>query len=189
LDTNRTPSDRQPDEDLTGVRARTDDLSVAKNELIAELRSRVGFLERQLDVRRKEIRRRDAALEREQQLTAMFAERLSALEAPDKKPGDGSGDPAPGGGTRRDDLPAVGPEVYRTSAVSAILLAAGAGVAAGLASPLVVPRLGGDLWAGLYLLWLIPPVFGYWLGRTVAKLTESLGAEAVRLRELMSRFS
>jgi hypothetical protein len=38
--------------------------------------------DRELEQRAEEIRRRDAALEREQQLTAMFADRLRELEAP-----------------------------------------------------------------------------------------------------------
>jgi chromosome segregation ATPase len=82
MDTDQAPSDRQPNEDQNSGHARLDALLEAKDEIIAELRSRVESLEHQLNVRRKEIRRRDAALEREQQLTAMFAERLRALEAP-----------------------------------------------------------------------------------------------------------
>jgi hypothetical protein len=38
--------------------------------------------DRELEQRAEEIRRRDAALEREQQLAAIFAERLRELEAP-----------------------------------------------------------------------------------------------------------
>jgi hypothetical protein len=57
--------------------------------LIETLREQVAYLQgviatrdQELALRAEEIRRRDTALEREQQLAAMFAERLQALEAP-----------------------------------------------------------------------------------------------------------
>jgi hypothetical protein len=57
--------------------------------LVEELREQVSYLQgvietrdRELALRAEEIRRRDSALEREQQLTAFFAERLRELEAP-----------------------------------------------------------------------------------------------------------
>ena len=58
--------------------------------LVESLREQVAYLqgviatrEQELALRAEEIRRRDTALEREQQLAAMFAERLRALEAPE----------------------------------------------------------------------------------------------------------
>src|SRR5829696_3238499 len=58
-------------------------------QLVDTLREQVAYLQgviatrdRELEQRAEEIRRRDAALEREQQLTAMFADRLRQLEAP-----------------------------------------------------------------------------------------------------------
>jgi DNA repair exonuclease SbcCD ATPase subunit len=58
-------------------------------ELIETLREQVAYLQgviatrdQELALRAEEIRRRDTALEREQQLTAMFADRLQELEAP-----------------------------------------------------------------------------------------------------------
>jgi hypothetical protein len=57
--------------------------------LVEELREQVSYLQgvietrdRELALRAEEIRRRDSALEREQQLTAFFAERLRELEGP-----------------------------------------------------------------------------------------------------------
>jgi hypothetical protein len=58
-------------------------------QLVETLREQVAYLQgviatrdRELEQRAEEIRRRDAALEREQQLTAMFADQLRAIEAP-----------------------------------------------------------------------------------------------------------
>ncbi len=51
-------------------------------EEVAYLRGVIATRDRELAQRTEEIRRRDAALEREQELTAMFAERLRQLEAP-----------------------------------------------------------------------------------------------------------
>jgi len=57
--------------------------------VVEALREQVGYLQgviatrdRELQSRSEEIRRRDLALEREQELTAMFADRLRELEAP-----------------------------------------------------------------------------------------------------------
>jgi hypothetical protein len=54
----------------------------ALREQVAYLRGVVATRDRELEQRAEEIRRRDSALEREQQLTAMFATRLGELEAP-----------------------------------------------------------------------------------------------------------
>jgi hypothetical protein len=58
-------------------------------QLVETLREQVAYLQgviatrdRELEQRAEEIRRRDTALEREQQLTAMFADQLRAIEAP-----------------------------------------------------------------------------------------------------------
>jgi hypothetical protein len=60
-----------------GTKARTlpDALIAAKDETIGELRDRVEALERQLDARQEEIRRRDILL-------ANLVERVPQLEAP-----------------------------------------------------------------------------------------------------------
>jgi len=56
---------------------------------VEALREQIGYLQgviatrdRELQTRAEEIRRRDQALEREQELTAMFADRLRQLESP-----------------------------------------------------------------------------------------------------------
>jgi hypothetical protein len=60
-----------------------------QTELVETLREQVAYLQgvittrdQELALRAEEIRRRDTALEREQQLAAMFADRLRELEAP-----------------------------------------------------------------------------------------------------------
>src|SRR5919107_2722908 len=60
-----------------------------QTQLVETLREHVAYLQgviatrdRELEQRAEEIRRRDAALEREQQLAAIFADRLRELEAP-----------------------------------------------------------------------------------------------------------
>jgi hypothetical protein len=51
-------------------------------EQVAYLQGVIATRDQELALRAEEIRRRDTALEREQQLAAMFADRLQALEAP-----------------------------------------------------------------------------------------------------------
>lgn len=65
------------------------DRTMDQTQLVETLREQVAYLQgviatrdRELEQRSEEIRRRDAALEREQQLTAMFADQLRAIEAP-----------------------------------------------------------------------------------------------------------
>lgn len=67
----------------------TADQPRGRDELVETLREQVAYLQgviavrdQELQQRAEEIRRRDSALEREQQLTAMFATRLGELEAP-----------------------------------------------------------------------------------------------------------
>jgi hypothetical protein len=67
----------------------TTDQTRPDKALIETLREQVAYLQgviatrdRELEQRAEEIRRRDAALEREQQLAAIFADRLRELEAP-----------------------------------------------------------------------------------------------------------
>jgi hypothetical protein len=79
-----------PNDDPTSQgKDRTSDQTLRRDELVDALREQVAYLQgviavrdRELDQRTEEIRRRDAALEREQQLTALFATRLGELEAP-----------------------------------------------------------------------------------------------------------
>lgn len=65
------------------------DRTTDQTELVETLREQVAYLQgviatrdQELALRAEEIRRRDTALEREQQLAAMFADRLQVLEAP-----------------------------------------------------------------------------------------------------------
>jgi hypothetical protein len=65
------------------------DRTTDQTELVETLREQVAYLQgviatrdQELALRAEEIRRRDTALEREQQLAALFADRLQALEAP-----------------------------------------------------------------------------------------------------------
>jgi hypothetical protein len=65
------------------------DQTTDQTGLVETLREQVAYLQgviatrdQELALRAEEIRRRDMALEREQQLAAMFADRLQALEAP-----------------------------------------------------------------------------------------------------------
>jgi hypothetical protein len=71
------------------VQDQTSDQTRERGELVEALREQVAYLQgviatrdRELEQRAEEIRRRDMALEREQQLTAMFATRLGELEPP-----------------------------------------------------------------------------------------------------------
>jgi len=73
----------------TDPTSRVQDQTAARDELVGALREQVAYLQgvittrdRELEQRAEEIRRRDAALEREQQLAAIFADRLRELEAP-----------------------------------------------------------------------------------------------------------
>jgi len=91
------------------VQDQTSEKTRERGELVETLREQVAYLQgviatrdRELEQRAEEIRRRDMALEREQQLTAIFATRLGELEpvqeARESTEGPGPTDtsPAPG---------------------------------------------------------------------------------------------
>jgi hypothetical protein len=70
-------------QDQTSDQTRPDEgLVEALREQVAYLQGVIATRDRELEQRAEEIRRRDAALEREQQLAAIFADRLRELEAP-----------------------------------------------------------------------------------------------------------
>ena len=70
-------------QDQTYDQTRPDEgLIEALREQVAYLQGVIATRDRELEQRAEEIRRRDAALEREQQLAAIFADRLRELEAP-----------------------------------------------------------------------------------------------------------
>jgi hypothetical protein len=68
----------EPDALISELRTHNDTL----REKVAYLQGVISTRDQELALRAEEIRRRDTALEREQQLAAMFAERLRELEAP-----------------------------------------------------------------------------------------------------------
>ena len=71
-------STHEPDALISELRTHNDTL----REQVAYLQGVISTRDQELALRAEEIRRRDTALEREQQLAAMFAERLRELEAP-----------------------------------------------------------------------------------------------------------
>ena len=73
-------STSQVQDQTSGQTARRDELVEALREQVAYLQGVIATRDRELEQRAEEIRRRDMALEREQQLTAMFATRLGELE-------------------------------------------------------------------------------------------------------------
>ena len=86
LEVDQTPPNIDPtpqgQDQTSGQTAKRDELVEALREQVAYLQGVIATRDRELEQRTEEIRRRDAALEREQQLTAMFATRLGELEAP-----------------------------------------------------------------------------------------------------------
>src|ERR671916_1134254 len=74
-----TPQGQDQASDQTAQR---DELVEALREQVAYLQGVISVRDRELEQRAEEIRRRDAALEREQQLAAIFADQLRELEAP-----------------------------------------------------------------------------------------------------------
>jgi len=70
-------------QDQTSDQTRPDEgLVDALREQVAYLQGVIATRDRELEQRAEEIRRRDAALEREQELAAIFANQLRELEAP-----------------------------------------------------------------------------------------------------------
>jgi len=70
-------------QDQTSDQTRPDEgLVEALREQVAYLQGVIATRDRELEQRAEEIRRRDAALEREQELAAIFANQLRELEAP-----------------------------------------------------------------------------------------------------------
>jgi hypothetical protein len=177
----------------------TNGLLEALREQVAYLQGVIATRDRELATRAEEIsrrdeeiRRRDAALEREQHLAAGFAERLRALGAPAE---------GEAGGTHQDGPPAADTPLKeeleealrgdaRLASLTPLYYAAlpfmfGAGIAAGIANPLLIANTNNALWSTLYLLWTIPPIFGYWLGQRVALLRDNAwevanGLETIR---------
>src|SRR5829696_4454339 len=81
-------------QDQTSDQTRPDEgLVDALREQVAYLQGVIATRDRELEQRAEEIRRRDAALEREQQLAAIFADRLRELEAP-REPREAPGTPS-----------------------------------------------------------------------------------------------
>ena len=138
-------------------------------ELVERLREEVSYLrgviatrDQELAQRAEEIRRRDAAIERQQELTAMFAERLRQLEAP----------PSPEPSEQR--------EASRRSAVSRqlttavvfwvllILAVGGSTIAILLQQYLSHTQRGSEidlLTNGFFLLFVLPFIFGFLFGQ------------------------
>jgi hypothetical protein len=92
LESDKDPDGRvyvwvDPDESETRREAQIDGVPLVEvlREQVAYLQGVIATRDQELATRAEELRRRDAALEREQQLTAYFAERLAALEAPTTK--------------------------------------------------------------------------------------------------------
>jgi hypothetical protein len=92
----------------------TTDETPQGERLVETLREQVAYLQgviatrdRELEQRAEEIRRRDAALEREQQLAAIFADRLRELETPrEARESDVSSGPTDELGEVREELSA-----------------------------------------------------------------------------------
>jgi hypothetical protein len=75
-----TPQGQDQTTDQTGI-------VETLREQVAYLQGVIAVRDQELALRAEEIRRRDTALEREQQLAAMFADRLQALETPTSSSG------------------------------------------------------------------------------------------------------
>jgi hypothetical protein len=114
----------------------------------------------------------------------MFAERLRALGAPTQDAGE----------TREDALQAASPrpegegtapkpasnDGIVLSPITAMMIAAGVGVAAGVINPLLIAQLENPLWLGAFLLWALPPIFGFWLGRNVGSQMAAMAEKQER---------
>ena len=103
---NTDPSSQSQDQTADQTERR-DELVAALREQVAYLQGVVATRDRELEQRTEEIRRRDQALEREQQLTAMFATRLGELEAPTVEATEPR-EAAEGSGSNQDPTPAPG---------------------------------------------------------------------------------
>jgi hypothetical protein len=96
-------------QDQTSDQTRPDERLVeALREQVAYLQGVIATRDRELEQRAEEIRRRDAALEREQQLAAIFADRLRELEAPAPSEERESPQPAKADPERTEPRPATG---------------------------------------------------------------------------------
>jgi hypothetical protein len=174
LGLDQTPPEQRLDDAPTIDRTHPDELISMLREQIAYLQGVIATRDRELATRAEEIRRRDAALEREQQLTAGFAERLRALEAP-VQGAEGRETPPQGQGQ-------VASPVIRATTGTRILFAACAGVLAAFAHPLLISSMDNPLRLALLVLGALPAVFGMWLGQTTASSMAATYAELEALR-------
>jgi hypothetical protein len=141
-------------------RTTTDQPDDRTDLLIAELRDRV----RSLEEANRENRRIIVAL----------TSRIPAIEAPSEDPVQG----AEGQETPPQGQGPVAPPVIRATTPTRILFAAGAGILAGFANPLLISRMDNPLWSALLLLWaFLPAFFGLWLGQTTASSVAATSAE------------
>jgi hypothetical protein len=138
----------------------------ALREQVRHLQGIIATRDKELEQRSEEIRRRDAALEREQELTAMFATRLGELEGPqDERPREQSAPATPE--TEQEDSPLVPDATF--SKWTLLLSVIGVGIVAGVANPLMMRLLEDPLWVALSVLWVPLPVLGALLGSVLAK--------------------
>jgi hypothetical protein len=158
----------QPQSDATA-------LISAKDETIATLREQLE----EANERDRENRRIIAAL----------TSRIPAIEAPAKTPEspetvDEQQDRKQ---PRSDTLRAAASSSIETSS-AALPFAIGAGVAAGVANPLLIAQTDNPLWSVLFVLWALPPLFGFWLGKILVPMMAFARAEQeearTRLREM-----
>jgi len=170
----------------------TDQPQSDKDALISEMRERVASLERQLESERQ-------ANSEHRRLLAAALERIpSAIEAPPDSPPGAPRAPedaspvtephegaSPMGETSAQGVRAVTPPVTPPS--TALLFAIGAGLVAGASNPVLVPRIGIVLSLAA-LLWVLPPIFGLWLGRSVALLMDYFYTRAEDLRKQIDNF-
>jgi cell division protein FtsB len=149
---------------------------------------------------REQLQAERAAHSEARRLLAAALERIpSAIEAPsdsqappDSPPGaprapeDAS--PVTGsheGASPMAETPAVEVGAEAAPPSTALVFAIGAGLAAGASDPpVLLPQMDNVLWlAPLLLLWVLPPIFGLWLGQNVALRMDYLYAQAHALQK------
>lgn len=150
--------------------------------LISEMRGRIEDLRGQLEAERQ-------AHAEARRIIAGFVERIPAIDAPSDEREASAGSALDERVVRQADASAanvVGARRYSMDPIAMLMFAAGVGAAVSFANPLLISRMGSPVWWLLLMLWLLPPVFGFWLGRSHA-LSEADTLAALREERLHVR--
>jgi hypothetical protein len=150
--------------------------AIGRDEMVELLRAQLEDLRADRDAWRDQARRSDYLASTAMDRTRELESRIRELEAPPDK----RESPEPPSASEEVTTPY---QEYDVGLGTTLQFSVGAGVAAGVANPLLIAQAGNILWVLVFLLWILPPIFGLWLGRRMALKIANAFAKAESLRK------